>query len=1200
LFQRIIKYLSYLFLAYLFVGFFILPLLLKPQLLQLIQNETKTKASMEALSFNPLIFSLEIKNLELHDLHDRALFSFDTLTINLNPSSLFYGALELKELSLISPKLYVVYNKDKSVNLLNVLKSQKSTKQEPVKKDQNSTLPRIIVEKIKLEDGRIYYKDYSRTTPFEFSLENIGFSLIDFDTKKITQNSAGLRLYSRLGDGGFVDFKSRILSITPLKLEGSLGFEASKLYTEWKYMQDVLRLEVADGKVSFEGKYKLNLDELNATKIYDLNLALEKLRIKPKNEDRDILNLDTLYVKNAFVLPLQQSVTIEKIGLYDLRVKAKRYANGKIDWLEYLASTQENNTTQKVIQKKEQEQQPWQLLLHSLALEKIALQFQDEAIEPHVTTNVNKLDIYMQNLTLEGKEPFDYQISAQLNKSGFCDMNGSLRQKRFTLAGNVACRDIDIAHYRPYIDAAAQKSLKKYDLSLEHALVDISAKAELFQDANESYNMVVADANLSLKQLLLRKKSTRENVLAFQGFNVKGVHLSTAQKEILVSDVSLNRLLANLVRNKENVLNINDIVIPKKSQKKEKMYSKKEQSYSVKVKHIALNDAKIAFLDKALEKAQKHTLDRININVNNFDIQKRSWLQYTASMRVNKKGKIKARGKLRHTPLKQNGSIDAKKISLTELTPYLQTKSYVSVDDGALSFSLKESYAKSKKYPDLRMHGELSLNSLFISDTHDVNASLFSLNELRVHPFTLELFPNRLYVDAVDIDSFYVAAKIDENKTINFAKLMKQSSAPLQQADNNTTLKETQKTEEKNAFPVKIVKLNVKNGSAEFRDFSLPIKFKTNIHDLQGGVYAISSSPGDTTYVDISGEVDKYGSTKLKGSVDSFNPKEYTDLNFNFKNLDLHSMSGYSASFAGYEIASGKLYLDLGYEIMHSKLNATNNIMIKKIKLGKELEGDNINHLPLGFVIGLLEDNEGIIDIDMPIEGNVDEPDFKYGVLVWKTLGNLIAKAVTSPFKFLGSMMGLDGEELEFVAFEFGSSTITPPQREKLDKIVKLMRKRPKITLKVDAVYDEKDDLKALKLQKLVSMVMKISGEENIKNAKTALNVDILEDVYDELRDDDKADQLKEKLEKEHEDEKEFDRAYQNALIELCTEIQPVSKEELMALAKKRAENIQTYLVQEKSLEMRRVLQGEVKKLDNSEDGVVKLTLNIEVQSSDK
>jgi hypothetical protein len=532
------------------------------------------------------------------------------------------------------------------------------------------------------------------------------------------------------------------------------------------------------------------------------------------------------------------------------------------------------------------------------------------------------------------------------------------------------------------------------------------------------------------------------------------------------------------------------------------------------------------------------------------------------------------------------------------LTPYLQEKSYLSIDDGRLSLKIKESYAHSKKYPDVRMHGEMALNSLFISNTNDANAPLFSLNELHVKPFTLELFPNRLYVDEVNIDSFYIAAQIDANKTINFAKLMKKSSTP----QTAKTKKETQKSEkiEKNSFPIKIVKVDVKNGSAAFSDLSLPIKFKTEIHSLNGALYALSNTPGDTTYVDISGEVDKYGSTKLRGSVDSFNPKEYMDLNFDFKNLDLHAMSGYSASFAGYEIDSGKLYLDLGYEIMHGQLKATNNVMIKKMKLGKELEGKNINHLPLGFVVGLLEDNDGIIDVDMPIEGNVDAPDFKYGALVWKTLGNLIAKAVASPFKFLGSMMGLNGEDLEFIAFEFGKSDITPPQREKLDKIAKLMRKRPKINLEVSGVYDDVQDLKALKLQKLVAMVMKKSGDENSKNRINALNINMLEDVYGQLRKDEKLEKLREKLQKEYSDKAAYKRAYQNNLINLCSEIQPVGKKELVTLAKQRAEKIRTYLVEEKSLEPQRVVENRLVKLHDADEKVVKLTLNIKVQSSDK
>ena len=1192
MFLKIFKYLFYIFLGYLFLGFIAVPLVVKPQLIKQIQKQTYSKVTIDALYFNPLIFQLEIDDLVLKDLEENRLFSFETLRINLDPSSLLYGAMELKELALVDPKIYLVYNKDQTINLVKILKPS-DEKIEPKEDNTTTVLPHIVIDTIDMEGGELIYSDYTRQTPFKFSFENIGFTLKDFDTKNIQHNHAGLRLYSRLEDGGFIDFKSQIMDLKPFKVEGSLAFEASKLYTEWKYMQDVLKLEVADGKVSFFTKYAFNLDDLNSTKIEGLNLAVEKLRIKPKDKDKDILNLDTLYVKNATVLPLAQDVNIEKIGLYGLRVKAKRRSDNTIDWVEYTKTEDDNSTTKSAATN--EKVTPWKVVLNSLALEKIALSFEDAAIKPNVTTNIDALNIYAENITLAGENPFTYAINMQINKTGSCDINGSLAHKELDLSSFIECKDLDIVHYRPYIDTAARKSLQRYDVALERALIDAKVVVRV-KENNSTYVSRVEDGNISLKKVLVRKKSTREKLVNFQDFTLEGVALDTASQEVLVSQVDLNKLNVRIARKKSGVLNIDKIIIPKRS-KKVKKSAKKEPAYRVKIDQIALNGAKFVFIDNVLMKKQTQIVDRVNIKINKFDTLEKSWLNYTASLRVNKKGTIFAKGKLRHTPLKQNGTIKANKLSLLALTPYIQEKSYLELDDGSLSFKVNESYQPSKKYPDLRMRGEVILNSLFVSNTNDKNSSLFSLNELQVKPFTLELFPNRLYVDDIVVDSFYVSAKIDENKTINFAKLMKKESNQTV-AVEDTNASETQ--DSNNSFPVKIVKVDVKNGSAEFEDLSLPIKFKTNIHNLKGIVYALSNEPGDTTYVDIDGEVDKYGSTKLKGSVDSFNPKEYTDLDFNFKNLDLHAMSGYSASFAGYEIDSGKLYLDLGYEIMHSELKATNNIMIKKIKLGRELEGEGINHLPLGFVIGLLEDSDGIIDIDMPIEGNVDQPDFKYGALVWKTLGNLIAKAVTSPFKFLGSMMGLDGEELEFIAFEFGKTNITPPQREKLDKIAKMMDKRPKILLEISGTYDEVKDLKALKLEKLVVMVMKKSGDENVKNSKNALNIEMLEDVYDDLKDDDKLAMLREKLHKEYKDDKAYERAYQNALISLCIDIQSVNLKELEELANKRAQMIKAYLVQDKALSAQRVIIGKVIKLKNANEKLLELKLNIEVQSKDK
>jgi hypothetical protein len=1195
LFKKFIKYLSYAFLAYIFLGFFILPFILKSQIIKNLQQKTNAKVSIESLYFNPLVFQVSIEDFSLKNLQNKELFSFETLRINADPSSLFLGALKLKELALINPKIYLIYNKDKSINLLQILKEDKTAGKQTAESNATISLPRIIVESVDMEGGELFYTDYTRKTPFTFLLENIGFTLEGLDTKTIEHSSAGIRFYSRLGDGGFVDFKSSIRSLKPFKIDGSLAFEASKLYTEWKYMRDVLKLEVADGKISFFTKYALNLDDLKSMKIEGLNLAVNRLRIKPKAEDRDILNLETMYLKNATLLPLKQDVDIEKIGLYGLKVKVKRYGDEQIDWLEYLKSNDSDaNTTQKAPLKSKS--MPWSVVLHTLALEKIAVKFDDEVIVPNVSTEINELDIYANNITLEGAEPFEYQIKMRMNDTTLCDINGSLVHKELQLSSQLACRALDIVHYRPYIDKAARENLQQYDIALKSALFDFATDISLNEN-NSSYAALLKDTNVSLHQFRLNKKSTDEELVVFRNFQVRGLRLDTAKKELHIPDVLLDSLGVKLARYKDSTLNIDAVVIPKKAKKPSQKNQKVSKPYRVTINQAAVRNAKLEFLDKALNKEHKQSLDKINVTLSKIDSKKRSWLRYKASLRVNKKGELSAEGKVRHTPLRQSGSVRAKGVSLAEMTPYLQEKSYLQVDDGVLSFRVNESYQPSKKYPDVRVHGEVGLNSLFISNTNDANASLFSLNELRVKPFTLELFPNRLYIDEVGIDSFYLSAKIDENKTINFAKLMRSDSNESISGSETKQSSEKQKGE---TFAVKVVKVDVKNGSAEFEDLSLPIKFKTNIHNLKGSLYAISSTPGDTTYVDIGGDVDKYGSTKLKGSVDSFNPKEYTDLDFNFKNLDLHAMSGYSASFAGYEIDSGKLYLDLGYEILHSQLKATNNIMIKKIKLGRELEGDDVNHLPLGFVIGLLEDSDGIIDIDMPIEGNVDEPDFKYGTLVWKTLGNLIAKAVTSPFKFLGSMMGLDGEELEFIAFEYGRSEITPPQREKLDKIAKMMDKRPKISLKISATYDEIKDLEALKLQKLVAMVMKKSGDENSKKGVNALNIDMLEELYDELRDDDKLDTLRERLRKEYKEDKAYERAYQNALISLCAEIQNVTSLELEGVADKRAEAIKNYLVQEKALEAQRVLQGELVTRKERDKKMLELELNIEVQSEDK
>ena len=1191
------KVFLYTLLVYGLFGFIVLPFILKPQVIEIVQNETNAKISVDSISFNPFLFKLKLSGVELSSLDDKPLVSFNSLLIDVELYSLLRSAIHINEITLSQPKIHVVYNDDKTVNLLAILKEKEEAK--TADSSEPSAIPRIIIDSLKLVDGYVSYEDYSLESKFDFSFGDIGFELKNIDTNDFNSSNAELRFYSHLGDGGFVDFKSKIEGFKPFVVNGSLDFEASKLYSQWKYMQDSLNLEVADGKISFHTDYHFNLDDLNATTINNLNVSLDKLRVKPKSQSKDVLNLGSLYVHNATIKPMVHSVHVAKIGLDSLNIKAKRDENSQIDWLEYIkvVGSDEISESEEIQQESNITAPIWDVLIDDVSLEKIAIDFQDEAVKPVVKSKLNEFNLYAQDITLAGEKPFAYQLNMLLNDAAKCTSKGSIIHSVLDVQAYSECSGFDIAHYRPYIDQAANAELKVFDLKLQNAVAGFKAKVEV-KDVLQEIVINVNDANLSLTELELRKRSTGEKLVKFSSLSVDGVKLNTLEKSVNIQKVSLNGLDIKTARLKDGTLNIQDIVVPKLDKKAKKITKKskieKEKSYSVKLKHFALDAAQIGFNDKALTPHVKSKIDRIFLNAYDIDIAKNSWLKYRLYMRVNSKGIITSNGNLRHTPLKQKGIFEIKNLSLVELTPYIQEKAFIKIDDGRISLKTKTEYSVSSKKPDLRVNGSFSLNEFFVSDSRDTTA-IASINELTLKSFTFELNPNRLYIDEIDVNAFYVNALIDENKQMNLSKLVKSSDENVTSEEEVVVIVEDENATAEVAFPVKILKMNVSLGSANFADMSLPIKFKTNIHDLNGVIYSISNVPGETTYVNIDGEIDKYGSTKLKGSVNSANPKEYTDLEFNFKNLDLHTLSGYSANFAGHEIDSGKLFLDLGYDIKNSELLGSNEVIIKQIKLGREIEDENVTTLPLGFVIALLEDDEGIIEIDMPVEGNLDEPDFKYGALVMKTLGNLILKAVTSPFTFLGSMMGLDGEALEYAEFEVGSAVILPPEREKLDQIAKMMTKRPKIKLALTPTYDELSDKRALQTGMLINLIVKQSGIKNAKEYESAMSIDILEDIYEDFKDDDTLDKLEEKLKKEYKGD-ELDRAYLSALAELCKDIQVVTKVDLERLARARANAVIAYLIQDKSIEALRVIQKPMISVNEPDNKLIKQKLTIEVK----
>jgi len=1158
---------------YAIFGFFLLPYILKSQIVKNIPKQLNAKLSIEDIYFNPFVFNLDISGVKLESLENKELISLKSIKFDLELYSLLTGSLHIKEFILDELKISAVYEKDKTINLLKILKQTKNEKK--VESKDELELPRILIDRVAIVNGKVDYVDFTHKTEFDFSLNNIGFELRDIDTDNFDTNSASMRFYTTLGDGGFLDFKSEIIDIKPLKLKGSVNFEASKLYTQWRYLQDSFKVEVADGKLAFYADYSFNLDKLDDMLIENIKVSLDRLRIKPKTKYYDIFYLNNFHLDDAQIKPFKKYAHISNIAFDSINLKVKKDENGKIDWLNYL-----NQDTKKIDKNEsiDSNSTSWDVRVDNFRLKKLKLNFEDSSVVPNVTTNLNELNLYLNNITLAGVEPTTYKIDLFVNKNFRCDIDGDIKYSILDLKSNIKCSGLDLIDYKSYIDDVARKSLKKYDIKLKNSIISFDTNLSL-EEVDSNIFVKLKDSNLYVDNFALNKESTDEPLVRFNRFSVNGFNLDTKTKNIVIDKSTLNLLDIKTARVKDGSLNISDVVVPKKTKKKDSTAN--DEKYNLFLKHFSLQSAKVNFDDKLLKPSAKNSLNNINLDIYNIDSKKDSWLDYDLRMRVNSKGTIKTKGSLRHTPLKNRSTLELSQISLMELNPYLQQKAFVSIEDGAVNLKTDIEYSKSSKKPDLVMDGSFSLDKLVVNDSRD-DKTILSFNQLNLESLNLELLPNKLYIDELGIDSFYVDAIIDENKTMNFTTLTKR------------VIKEDSKVQENNStttFPMKIMKTNVTNGNARFADLSLPIKFRTDIHDLNGVIYMISNDTGEISYVDIVGEVDKYGSTKLKGSISSSNPKIYTDIDFDFRNLELSSYSGYSSSFAGYKIDSGKLYLDLGYKILDSKLLSTNNIMIKNIKLGEAITEDT---LPIGFVIALLEDSDGIIDIGMPIEGDLDEPDFKYGKLLVKTLGNLVVKAVTSPFRFLGSMMGIDGESLESLDFESGKVMILPPEKEKLDTLSKMMIKRPKISLFIYPSYDKNRDKLALQKQKLVKLVISKSGDSDTNQLENIKSIDILEDIYEEFKDDDKLDSIKESLEEEYKDE-ELDRNYLMAVINECINIQVVDIKELERLAKKRAEVLKSYLIDEKMIPTSSVIIGESETIDD--DGKwIKTKLEIKVK----
>ena len=398
-------------------------------------------------------------------------------------------------------------------------------------------------------------------------------------------------------------------------------------------------------------------------------------------------------------------------------------------------------------------------------------------------------------------------------------------------------------------------------------------------------------------------------------------------------------------------------------------------------------------------------------------------------------------------------------MNLTPLKSLVAQVAALTLESAAVSANLRLDYSQAETGPSLKAAGAFSLDKLLLNESKSAKPFL-SWKTLSADGIDFGLGPDKISIKEVRLVEPDTRIVIFKDQTVNLAAVFQQQGAPSSGQQPAKT--EKQKSDPANPFPVTVERVRIERAKVDFADLSLVFPFAARIHELSGAVTGISSASDNRTRLKLEGRVDEYGEVNVEGSLSPLQFEKFSDVKVIFRNVAMPLLSPYSGTFAGRRIKSGKLNLDLQYKLEDRKLKSNNTVVLEQFTLGERVESPKAVDLPLDLAIALLTDSEGKINASVPIEGDVDNPEFSVGHLVWQAIVNLITSAVTAPFKALGSIVG--GEEgIDAILFRPGIDKIPPPEREKLAKVAEALTKRPKLALTVHGTYDPAADGEALR-----------------------------------------------------------------------------------------------------------------------------------------
>lgn len=506
--------------------------------------------------------------------------------------------------------------------------------------------------------------------------------------------------------------------------------------------------------------------------------------------------------------------------------------------------------------------------------------------------------------------------------------------------------------------------------------------------------------------------------------------------------------------------------------------SKVTNSFAACINNLSVSNCTLRLEDLANDRPARLTLDQISVTGTNLSNVPSTNFAAAVSLRWNTNGTLNTQINGSFGEPAMDIHLAFANIDLHPLDPYLDSRLSVFVIGSKLGMDGNiRLRGTNGGLPNVTFNGDTWLNDF---DTVDgvLDEDLIKWDSVHISDISAGLNPPEVSVKQMAAGGFYARAIIETNRTINVLVALHISPTNTTEtaADKSSASEKAKKllagdrvisTNALAQLPLKrfsIGSIVITNASAKFTDRSLTPNVNMAIQQISGTISGLSSEELQHADLDLHAMVDNVGPVDIRGVINPFSKDQTNEVTIAVTNVDLTPTSPYSGKFAGYRIAKGKLSMALTYHLHGRNIKSENVITLDQFTFGEKVNSPDATKLPVRLGIAVLKDRSGKIVLDVPIEGSLDDPQFRLHKVIVRAVWNIVEKAITSPFAVLGALFGGGhGEDIRYEDFPAGSADLTAPSKEKLDVIVKALYERPGLQLEISGGVDTNADAEALR-----------------------------------------------------------------------------------------------------------------------------------------